>query len=418
MRASQNGHPTVEGPYALPRKWSWVRLGEIHTIITGSTPSRGTADYFGGETPFVKPSDLEQGRELLTSTESLSDLGKSQARLIPAGATLLSCIGLIGKSAYACVPVTTNQQITSLIPNERVYPLYTYYFTRSPIFQQMLREQVATTTIAIVNKRKLSMIPFPLPPKAEQMAIVRRIEQSLDKLQQAKQLLEDAVQLLTQYRVSVLDQVFARQQAEIPSGWRQIPLKELVRELKTGLVRPQAKQSDQHPYRYIKMNNITPAGELDLTELVRVEATEQEVVDYQLAPGDFLLNNRNSRELVGKCAIYTGESDTPILFNNNLIRIRFVEQVESRYVHGYFLASMGQTQLQRIKSATTNVAAIYIKQLLRLPILLPPIQVQRQMIEEWDQLNSHYRKGLSFIPKRGEITAIEQAILREAFGGY
>ncbi|MGD8188631.1 restriction endonuclease subunit S [Brevibacillus ginsengisoli] len=399
-------------------KWSRVRLGDAHTIVTGSTPSRINGAYYGEGIPFVKPQDLEQGRRLVDAAEHLSEAGKQRARVVGAHATLLSCIGTIGKSAYSCVPVTTNQQINSLIPGEVVYPPFTYYYTRSPFFQRMLRESSTITTIAIVNKSKLSNLPFPLPPLKEQKAVVRWIEQSLDQLQLVKQLLRESTNLLTQCRLAILHQLYPTSLEKVPSGWRLATLGELVRESRIGLVRSTAMQSEHYRCGYMKMNNITSSGELDLTDLKRVEATEQEIADYQLRKGDLVINTRNSWELVGKSAVYFGQAEYPLLFNNNLMRMRFQDGVDSRYIQGFFYSNSGNSQLQRMKSATTNVAAIYSKHLFRMKVLLPPLEVQLQVVNDWEQLTQYHQKGLMCIPEAGELEEVEKAILGEAFAGF
>lgn len=399
-------------------KAQWVRIGDVHTVVTGSTPSRGTDTYYGGDLPFVKPQDLDQGRRLMGAAESLSEAGKRRARVIPAGATLLSCIGTIGKSAYACVPVTTNQQINSLIPHVGIDPLFTYYYTRSPVFLRMLSDRAAKTTISIVNKRKLASLPYPLLPMEEQQAIVQWMEHSLNEWQRAKNLLEESAILLNQCRLAIVQRLYPSHLNEAPDGWRQVSLGELLKEHRIGLVRSLANQSDRYPYGYVKMNNITSTGELDMRNLARVEATEQEIADYRLRHGDFLINTRNSLELVGKSTVFTGATNPPVLFNNNLMRIRFQEGVESRYIQGFMQSIPGQTQLQRMKSATTNVAAIYSKHLFRMRILLPPTLVQRQIIADWDDLTDLQQKGLRSIPSASELDELEKAIFTQAFESY
>ena len=66
--------PVEEQPYPLPEGWKWVRLGEISNIVTGSTPSKKHPEYYGGNFPFFKPSDLDAGRHVVSSRVCLQTL--------------------------------------------------------------------------------------------------------------------------------------------------------------------------------------------------------------------------------------------------------------------------------------------------------------------------------------------------------
>ena len=50
-----------EKPFAIPANWCWVRLGEIGSWAAGATPSRGFADYYKGNIPWLKTGDLNDG---------------------------------------------------------------------------------------------------------------------------------------------------------------------------------------------------------------------------------------------------------------------------------------------------------------------------------------------------------------------
>lgn len=69
--------PAEEQPYEVPENWVWVRLGAIAEIVTGGTPSKKHPEYYGGNFPFYKPSDLDQGRLTYDASEYLSEEGKT-----------------------------------------------------------------------------------------------------------------------------------------------------------------------------------------------------------------------------------------------------------------------------------------------------------------------------------------------------
>ena len=101
----------------LPKGWAWCKLGDIGKILTGNTPSKGERAFYGNDFPFFKPNDLDIGK-VETSLDSLSVLGYKQARKVPKGSILVTCIGSIGKTGITQVEGAFNQQINAIIPFE------------------------------------------------------------------------------------------------------------------------------------------------------------------------------------------------------------------------------------------------------------------------------------------------------------
>ncbi|WP_455000468.1 restriction endonuclease subunit S [Capnocytophaga leadbetteri] len=163
-------------PYEkLPKGWAWCKLGDIGEILTGNTPSKGERAFYGNDFPFFKPNDLDIGK-VETSLDSLSVLGYKQARKVPKGSILVTCIGSIGKTGITQVEGAFNQQINAIIPFECIDNYFIYYLMLSKEIQEQLNTKASATTIAILNKSKFENTLIPLPPLAEQHRIVKKIE--------------------------------------------------------------------------------------------------------------------------------------------------------------------------------------------------------------------------------------------------
>ncbi|MCL2563680.1 MAG: restriction endonuclease subunit S [Oscillospiraceae bacterium] len=203
-------------PYEVPENWVWVKLDSVAEIATGGTPSKKKDEYYGGEFPFIKPADLDQGRNVLFASEYLSESGKAVARFVPKYSTSVCCIGTIGKCGFLEVDATTNQQINSLIP--RFNELFLYYYCCTESFVNHLLSLASATTISIVNKGKMSTIPFPLPPLPEQHRIVTRIESLFTKLDRAKELAQAALDRFETRKAVILHQAFT---GVLTAQWRE-----------------------------------------------------------------------------------------------------------------------------------------------------------------------------------------------------
>ena len=179
-----NAHDTNR----LPSSWCWTTLGDVCELVTGSTPSKLHPEYYGGDFPFYKPSDLDAGRHVNIPSEFLTDEGKIVSRIIPVGSTAICCIGSIGKCGYIEKEGTTNQQINTAVPSKALNPLYLYFFCNSSYFIDELSADSSAITISIVNKSKLSKMLISLPPYNEQQHIVAKIEELfvvLDEIQKS-----------------------------------------------------------------------------------------------------------------------------------------------------------------------------------------------------------------------------------------
>jgi len=175
---------------------------------------------------------------------------------------------------------------------------------------------------------------------------------------------------------------------ELPPGWEWAPFRRLPLHASVGLDRGRSMQGPDKAVGYFKMNNIRNSGGVDLSDLTRIDATPEEIAAFALADGDFLFNTRNSRELVGKTCVFRSPSDEPILNNNNILRVKFIEGFSPDFLDYWFRSPEGSAELEKLKSNTTNVCAIYQGKLSVFPCVVPPIAEQRRIVAKVEQLMS------------------------------
>lgn len=100
-----------------------VRLEEVATFMGGSTPSRNNPAYFGGDVPWVKTTDLNNGL-IVRTEETLTDFGlaNSSCKIVPPGAVLVAMYGgfnQIGRTGLLSMPSAINQALTAVLPNPK-----------------------------------------------------------------------------------------------------------------------------------------------------------------------------------------------------------------------------------------------------------------------------------------------------------
>jgi type I restriction enzyme S subunit len=111
-------HPRVASALGeIPQGWEVKPIQHFGSVVTGKTPSKANADFYGDDVPFVKTPDMHGSMFLLDVNERLSIAGaKSQAnKTLPSGSICVSCIGTIGVVSMTTQECQTNQQINSVI---------------------------------------------------------------------------------------------------------------------------------------------------------------------------------------------------------------------------------------------------------------------------------------------------------------
>jgi type I restriction enzyme S subunit len=165
-------------------EWRETSLDRLGRIVTGKTPPSTRPEYFGGDIPFVTPSDFD-GRRVIGSTgRYLTEDGAESltSSRIPAGAVMVSCIGSdMGKAAVAGRDCVTNQQINSLVIDSGDDSLFVYYNLSTR--KAEIRSAASGSAQPILNKSAFGRLDILLPSPEEQRAIAHILGTLDDKIE-------------------------------------------------------------------------------------------------------------------------------------------------------------------------------------------------------------------------------------------
>ena len=193
-------------PFDVPNSWVWTIVGEVGEVITGSTPSKDIAEYYGGDIPFYKPTDLDLGINTNSASDTLTIEGYNLSRKLPVGSILVTCIGAtIGKTGLISTEGACNQQINAIIPSSLITSTFLYYSCISEYFQKEIRNHASATTLPILNKNNFTKLLIPLPPLSEQQRIVKEIERWFALIEQIEQSKADLQTTIKQTKSKILD---------------------------------------------------------------------------------------------------------------------------------------------------------------------------------------------------------------------
>jgi type I restriction enzyme S subunit len=155
----------------------------------------------------------------------------------------------------------------------------------------------------------------------------------------------------------------------LPDNWSWYKWGDLITDYQQGLIRSN-RELTESGVPYLKMNNLNNSGGYDLHKMEYTTVSNNELEKYKLHKGDFLLNVRNSKELVGKTCVI-GNHNFDIVYNHMLVRIKHLEGISGIYINALLKIPVMRKFIDRCKSGTTTVIALYQRDLYDIPIPLP-----------------------------------------------
>jgi type I restriction enzyme S subunit len=372
----------------------YVKLGELVTIIGGGTPDRRNPHFWNGDINWVSVKDLT-GDSITKSLETITNEGleNSSAKLIPKGNIILPTRMALGKVAINDIDVAINQDLKALIIKDKnILDLYfLFYFLKSKskfIESKGKGATVKGITLNVILDLEVPLIPLRLQKKVT--TILRNAQKLIDKR-------KAQIEALDQLTQSVFLEMFG-DPATNPKKWPMGFIKDLA--LKTQYGTSKKASEDTGKYHILRMNNITYEGHWDLTDLKYVDLDEKEVEKYLVHKGELLFNRTNSKELVGKTAVYRFEK--PMAFAGYLVKVIPNEKANAEFISAYLNSKYGKSILFSMAKNIVGMANINAEELKSIKIYIPPKQLQDQFAEIVQKIESQrelFKKGLVELEK-------------------
>lgn len=139
------------------------------------------------------------------------------------------------------------------------------------------------------------------------------------------------------------------------------------------------KATDNGEYGYLKMNNITLNGQLDLSDIKRINIPDNELNGCIVEKGDVLFNRTNSKDLVGKTCAFS--IDEPMIIAGYIIRLRMNGKVLPEYLSVYMNLDQSKKLLYSMAKGAVGQANINAQEVQSIAILIPPINLQHEFLE-------------------------------------
>jgi type I restriction enzyme S subunit len=218
---------------------------------------------------------------------------------------------------------------------------------------------------------------------------------------------------------------------EVPEEWSVVSLQDVIHRAQYGL----SVRADGEPrtgVAMLRMVNIQD-GRMDGRELKYVDREGIDVQGFTVRRGDILFNRTNSPVLVGKAAVF--DLDLEAVFASYLVRIECDDRlVASAYVCGWINSPWGRHWARTVRTDCSNQSNINVSRLLRMPVPVPPLAEQRQIVRRVEELfafadaivrrvaaaeerTERLRRTILARAMRGELVPTAAELARDGGGG-
>lgn len=278
-----------------------------------------------------------------------------------------------------------------------------YYLIDSELFLAQKDKNCSGATQKAITNGGMAKIEISVPALSEQGIFV-------DKLKHLTQLIADKKKQL-----NLFDEIIKSRFIELfgvypsnPKGWETATIRDIVADVRYGSSRPAV---DGGKYPYLRMNNITYGGELDLTDTKRIDIPDNELDKCTVRRGDVLFNRTNSKELVGKTCVYN--RDEMMVLAGFVIRVRVTERVLPEFLSAFLNADFSKQMLLGMCKAAIGQANINAQEMQNIGIYLPPTELQRQFVQFKEQTD---KSKLAIQQSLEKLETLKKALMQQYFG--
>jgi len=413
----------------LPENWCVKPLREVADIVNGGTPSRYVQEFWvGGRIPWVTPTDLATttGRFLSETKDYITESGlqSCSAKLLPAGALLMSSRATVGEIRIAAKEVCTNQGFKNLVPLKGTNGEFLYY--------QMLwsRERYKAlgigSTFLEVNKRDTERFKIFVAPLPQQ----QRIAEILSTVDEAIEQTEALIAKTQKIKAGLMHDLFTRgvlpngklrpPREEAPQLYKQSPLGWIPKEwevvaisdafeIQLGKMLSKASKTGNCSARYIG-NRAVQWDRVDLSNLEEMDFPPSERRKYALAAGDLLVCEGGD---VGRTAMWHGEV-SECFYQKAIHRLRpsnglALPEYMLRYMR-YFYDSGGFY----LFTSQSSIAHLTREKLAVVPLRLPPMEEQVLLADRFMAIDQRVETEAN---EKKKIETIKRGLMHDLLTG-
>lgn len=382
-----------------------ARLGEICTVVSGTTPKSTQPEYWDGSLNWVTPAELTDESDIIYESQrkiTQQAVIDSSLKSFPAGTVLLSSRAPIGKVAIAGTEMYCNQGFKNLICSEKIYNRYLYHFLKSRT--AYLNSLGRGATFKEISKSIVENIEIPLPPFEEQRKIAAVLDKVSNLIAKRRQQLDKLDEMVKAHFVEMFGDCKTN-----PKNWSICNLEDIaqVGSSKRVFVE-ELKESGIPFFRGTEIGALAEGKKIE-PELFIAEEHYQRLCQATGKPqiGDLLMPS-----ICPDGRIWIVNSEDPFYFKDG--RVLWVHQINKDFNSVFLLYTLKDrimTDYDSIASGTT-FAELKIFSLKQCKIFNVPVQLQNQFaafVEQTEKTKITISRSLD------KLETLKKALMQEYF---
>ncbi len=423
-----------EVPFDIPESWEWVKISDVFQTVMGQSPRGDSVSNLKNGMEFHQGKVFFGEKYISTSDQTTV----SPTKIAEPDSILLCVRAPVGKVNITNRTLCIGRGLCALKPLGGINIDFAFHLLE--VYENIFVKQATGTTFVAITGEVVKNQIVPLPPLSEQARIVSKIKELLPLLSQyqnaeiankkllkdfpallKKSILQEAVQgkLVPQDPTDepapiLLERIRAEKQKliaegkikkdkhesiifrrdnshyekldgiehcidgeipfDIPDSWAWTSVGEVCTNIQYG---SSQKSSLTGKIAVLRMGNLQN-GRIVLDKLVYT-SDSKEIAKYPLEYNDLLFNRTNSKELVGKVAIY--KSEIPAIYAGYLVRLHPL-LIDSDYLNYVMQSQYYWIYCQNVRSDAIGQSNINAEKLKRFIFPLPPLQEQKRIANQ------------------------------------
>ena len=344
---------------------NYIMLKDVCAINMGQSPDSDSYNDNGEGVPFFQ-GNADFGDRYPITRKWCS----SPTKMAAPEDILISVRAPIGAMNYAKEECCIGRGLAAITPDKtKVSPEFVFWLLKGKNAE--LNNKGTGSTFKAIGRKVLeeTLVPdISLELQTEYSLILEKVYATIQARKQELQKLDDLVKA----RFVEMFGIYPTN----PQGWETGKIRDTVADVRYGSSRPAV---DGGKYPYLRMNNITYGGELDLSDVKRIDVPENELDKCTVRRGDVLFNRTNSKELVGKTCVY--DRDEMMVLAGFVIRVRVNDRVLPEFLSAFLNADFSKKTLSEMCKAAIGQANINAQEMQNIGLYLPPLELQRQFVQ-------------------------------------
>lgn len=369
----------------MKHNWEYKRLGDVCTVIGGSTPKTDISEYWNGSLNWFTPAEISDNKYYSSSERKITEeaVKATGLTLMPPGTVLLTSRAPIGKVGIATESFYCNQGFKNLICNDCLFNEFLYYTLI--YFNDEIKDKGRGATFKEISKKITESISIPVPPMEVQEQIVAELDKINEVIADCRELLRN----LDTLAQSLFYDTFGDPVTN-PKGWPIARMKDITSLITNGTT-PKGGQSVyvDSGITFFRSQNVW-RNKLVMDDVAYLdEETNASMKGSMLHHNDILItktgrvNTENSS--LGRSALFTGEDNTANI-NGHVYLVRLKDSAVPLFVLEILLSKSYRDLIRKVCVGAIDKRQLNLSHIEQFPIILPPLALQQQFAAQEERI--------------------------------